>query len=52
MLTVVFVGSGPLPPVAAVPAYTCICVLSGAYEPPKAARSVQLRRTAFAFTHI
>ena len=28
--------------------YTCICIyiLSGAYEPPKAARSVQLRRTA------
>ena len=29
-----------------------VCVISGAYEPPKAARSVQLRRTAFAFTRI
>ena len=25
---------------------------AGAYEPPKAARSIQLRRTAFAFTRI
>ena len=24
------------------------CMIPGAYEPPKAARSVQLRRTAFA----
>ena len=30
----------------------CIYVTSGAYEPPKAARSVQLRRTALAFTRI
>ena len=29
-----------------------VYILSGAYEPPKAARSVQLRRTAFAFTRI
>ena len=28
------------------------CMSAGAYEPPKAARSVQLRRTAFAFTRI
>ena len=30
----------------------CECMGAGAYEPPKAARSVQLRRTAFAFTRI
>ena len=29
-----------------------IYILPGAYEPPKAARSGQLRRTAFAFTRI
>ena len=29
-----------------------ILLTPGAYEPPKAARSVQLRRTAFAFTRI
>ena len=32
--------------------YSELCTVSGAYEPPKAARSVQLRRTAFAFTRI
>ena len=29
-----------------------VYIISGAYEPPKASRSVQLRRTAFAFTRI
>ena len=29
-----------------------VSCISGAYELPKAARSVQLRRTAFAFTRI
>ena len=32
--------------------YMYMYVYTGVYEPPKAARSIQLRRTAFAFTRI